>query len=218
MFRLIYLTFHGKERMDDAHREHHLHESPKTMTVPLMVLAVLSVIGGFVGIPHMFGVDQLLRGVARAGDGIGERPWSSDDAGIRPAARRYRAELDPDVGFGRWLVCGDLFARYVSTETTAGRHRSGERLSASAQILVNKYYVDEIYGAVIVRPIVYFSVFLWKIVDVIIIDGSLNGSGRGLARMSPTRSATVSRGGVRGYATVFVVGVVVHARLTLVLR
>ncbi len=54
MFRLLYLTFHGTERMDEQ-TKHHLHESPKMMTVPLMVLAVLSVIGGYVGMPHVLG-------------------------------------------------------------------------------------------------------------------------------------------------------------------
>jgi NADH-quinone oxidoreductase subunit L len=53
MFRLIYLTFYGKERMDD-HTRGHIHESPRSMTVPLMILAVLSVVGGFVGVPHVF--------------------------------------------------------------------------------------------------------------------------------------------------------------------
>ena len=55
MFRLIYMTFHGKERMDGETRKH-LHESPRSMTVPLMILAVLSVVGGLVGMPHIFGV------------------------------------------------------------------------------------------------------------------------------------------------------------------
>ena len=55
MFRLIYLTFYGKERMSKEAKAH-LHESPKSMTVPLMILAVLSVVGGYIGMPHLFGV------------------------------------------------------------------------------------------------------------------------------------------------------------------
>ena len=57
MFRLVFLTFYGEERMD-SHTREHLHESPKVMTVPLSILAVLSVIGGYVGIPHILGGDN----------------------------------------------------------------------------------------------------------------------------------------------------------------
>ena len=82
-----------------------------------------------------------------------------------------------------------------------------ERLSGVHKVLLNKYYVDEIYGAVIVRPLVYFSLFLWKIVDVILIDGLLNGLAAVYGDISQMLRGTQD-GKVRSYATVFVVGVV----------
>ncbi|MBI5267219.1 MAG: NADH-quinone oxidoreductase subunit L, partial [candidate division Zixibacteria bacterium] len=74
------------------------------------------------------------------------------------------------------------------------------------RLLVNKYYVDEIYGAVIIRPVVYLSVFLWKIVDVIVIDGFLNGLAVVWREIAETFKL-VQTGRVRSYATVFLIGV-----------
>ena len=83
-----------------------------------------------------------------------------------------------------------------------------EKFSGLHKLLLNKYFVDEIYGALVVRPLVYFSVFLWKVVDVLIIDGLANG----IAVVGEDASELLKyapAGRVRGYATVFVTGVVV---------
>ena len=76
------------------------------------------------------------------------------------------------------------------------------------QILLNKYYVDELYGATIVRPVVYFSLFLWKIVDVIFIDGLINGVATIYNDISESLRH-VQTGRLRTYATVFAFGVMV---------
>ena len=75
-------------------------------------------------------------------------------------------------------------------------------------MLYNKYFVDEIYGAVVVKPVIYGSIFLWKVIDVVIIDGLANGFARVGQDMSELFKYAQS-GRVRGYATVFVTGVVI---------
>ena len=83
-----------------------------------------------------------------------------------------------------------------------------EKMSGMHNLLLNKYYVDEIYGAVVIRPLVYFSLFLWKVVDVVFIDGFING----MATLYDGISETLRRvqsGLLRGYATAFVLGVIV---------
>ena len=82
-----------------------------------------------------------------------------------------------------------------------------ERLTGIHQVLLNKYYVDEIYSAIIVRPVIYASLFLWKIVDVIFIDGTINGMATIYGDVSQAARAGQT-GRVRTYATFFAAGVV----------
>jgi NADH-quinone oxidoreductase subunit L len=208
MFRLLYLTFHGNERMD-AHTKQHLHESPKMMTVPLMVLALFSVIGGYVGIPHVLGAtnyfDDWLAPVMATTSGHGGK-----------AATELHMSGTGNTGLELGLmfvtvlliVGAILYARrmYLNSPDLATRAR--ERFSGLHTVLYNKYFVDEIYGAVVVRPIVYGSIFLWKVVDVVIIDGLANGLARVGQDMAELFKYAQS-GRVRGYATVFVTGVVI---------
>ncbi|MEA3297826.1 MAG: NADH-quinone oxidoreductase subunit L, partial [candidate division Zixibacteria bacterium] len=172
MFRLIYLTFHGQERMDNHVREH-LHESPKSMTVPLMALAALSVVGGWIGMPHIFGVTNYF-----------ERWLEPVMAGsAHEAASHALATGGGDTGTEIILMVASvvlvliaiLAARKFYNQTPELATRLRERMTGLHTVLLNKYYVDEIYSAVVVRPLVSFSVFLWKIFDVIVIDGLING-------------------------------------------
>jgi NADH-quinone oxidoreductase subunit L len=204
MFRLIYLTFYGKERMSDEKKQH-LHESPKSMTIPLMILAVLSVVGGWIGIPHIFGVvnhfEHWLEPVMAKS--------------IQPASNAMAAG-GGDVGM-EWtlmaisvaLVFVSIFLAYLlykkKTELSTAL---AEKLSGLKNLLLNKYYVDEIYGAVLIRPVVYLSLFLWKVFDVVIIDGFLNGMASSYEDFAEF-FRTGQTGRVRTYATVFVFGVVI---------
>ncbi|MBU8933000.1 MAG: NADH-quinone oxidoreductase subunit L [candidate division Zixibacteria bacterium] len=204
MFRLIYLTFHGQERIDEEKRKH-LHESPKSMTVPLMILAVLSVVGGWVGIPHIFGVTNYFEHwLEPVIGGVSHEPVS-----------HALASGGGDVGMEWGLMAASvalvliaiflarLFYKTKPELATAWQ----EKLSGVHQVLLNKYYIDELYGAVVVRPLVGLSEFLWKVVDVIVIDGLLNGSALVYEGFSELLRRTQT-GRLRSYATTFVVGVV----------
>ncbi|MEA2031249.1 MAG: NADH-quinone oxidoreductase subunit L [candidate division Zixibacteria bacterium] len=205
MFRLIYMTFHGKERMDDETRKH-IHESPKSMTIPLMLLAALSVIGGWIGMPHIFGVSNFF-----------ER-WLEPvmAGGNHESASHALASGGNDIGMEWGLMTASVILVLVSIYLARIFYKAKpqlatawhEKMSGLHQVLLNKYYVDEFYGAVIVRPLVVFSLFLWKVVDVVMIDGLLNG----LALVYEGISESLRRvqtGRLRSYATLFVLGVVI---------
>ncbi|MFZ5979783.1 MAG: NADH-quinone oxidoreductase subunit L [Candidatus Zixiibacteriota bacterium] len=204
MFRLIYLTFHGRERMDDKTR-HHLHESPKSMTVPLMALALLSVVGGWVGIPHIFGVTNYFEHWL-------EPVMSHNAASVSHALASGGGDTGMEIGLMAASVALVLIAiftaRYFYQQNTKAATSLREKLSGLHNLLLNKYYVDEIYGAIIVRPVVYGSIFLWKVVDVVIIDGIANGSAR-LIRDVSEGIRNLESGQFRNYATIFVAGVLI---------
>lgn len=205
MFRLIYLTFHGQERMDDHTREH-IHEAPRSMTVPLMALAVLSVIGGWVGMPHIFGVTNYF-----------EHWLEPVMAGpSHEAATHALAASGADTGM-EWLlmvlsvvlVIAAIFAARKIYKTSPDLATSlREKMSGLHRVLLNKYYIDEFYHAVVVRPLVGGSVFLWKVVDVVLIDGLINGMAIVYGDISQLLRR-VQTGRIRSYATVFIFGVVV---------
>ncbi|MFH1373135.1 MAG: NADH-quinone oxidoreductase subunit L [bacterium] len=205
MFRLVYLTFHGRERMDEKTRSH-LHESPLSMTIPLGVLGVLAVIGGWVGLPHVFGfVNRFelwmepVMSHNRTGDG---------EHALAAAAGNTGVELTLMAASVVLVLTAIMMARLFYHKRPELATHWRQKLSGLHRLLLNKYHVDEIYGAVIIRPVVYGSLFLWKIVDVVMIDGFLNGLAHAYSDNSQfVRKAQTGR--VRSYATAFVLGVVV---------
>jgi NADH-quinone oxidoreductase subunit L len=185
MFRLLFLTFTGRPRY--THDEvHHVHESPPAMVIPLILLAVLSLIAGYVGIPAVLGgherIAEFLHPTAfQAGEDTAIE-WFLMGASVLAA--------------GVGLVVAYVF--YVR------RPELPARVSASASalysILINKYYVDEIYNAILVLPIVVAArQLLWQVIDVGIIDGTVNGIGT-LVRSSAEGLRRMQMGYVRAYA------------------
>ncbi len=205
MFRLIFLTFFGKERMDNKTRDH-IHESPKAMTVPLMVLAVLSIIGGWIGMPHILGVtnyfEHWLEPIVSGGTG-------------HEAASHALASAGSDAGMEWGLMAFSVILVLISIYFAWLFYKSKTELATSLKnkmsgihnLLLNKYYVDEIYGAIVVRPLVFISMLLWKIFDVIIIDGMINAAAQVYDGASDL-FRRIQSGRVRSYATMFVIGVV----------
>jgi NADH-quinone oxidoreductase subunit L len=190
----------------DAETKHHLHESPKTMTVPLMILAVLSAVGGLVGIPGTWGIPNLFEEwLAPVMHGPAQAAAHHALASTEGSATEELTLMLISIV----VVLAAIYAAYYfyKQNTSAATELAG-KLKGVRTLLANKYYVDEIYGAVIIRPVIYFSVFLWKIFDVIIIDGTLNGLASLWAGVSDTVRFSQS-GQLRGYATIFTIGVVI---------
>jgi NADH-quinone oxidoreductase subunit L len=167
MARLYTLVFRGKERFGDEVR-HHLHESPRAMTVPLAVLAVLSCVGGWVGIPEVFGFPNLLESylapVFRTG--AVEGPHAVHAPGLEWAlmgASLVVAVLALLFGWAcyeRWPEIPERFA-----ESARGLYR----------LVVHKYFVDEFYGVVILAP--YYGLCRWAAwFDQWIVDGLVNAA------------------------------------------
>lgn len=199
MFRLWFKTFFGEERFEEHHDtthgdhgHHGVHESPLVMTFPLMVLALLSFIGGWVGVPHaMFGHDEI---------GAFLEPVFSNGA---PATEAASTGLEWGLAITSVAVVAiGIFIAYVlyykKKPGTAASY--AQRFPALYRIVENKFYVDEIYQAVIVTPLLMFSrLILGGLIDGGLVNGSgytAGASARGLGSLV----RKVQSGNIRSYA------------------
>ena len=141
MFRLVYLTFYGERRAPDSVRSGHIHEAPPVMTAPLIILAVLSALAGFAGLPVLIGKKANLFGgfLERVFAGAAPHLALTTEA-VLIAAATASALIGIYLAFIFYRKQPDLPGR------TAGRFPRANRL------LVGKYFVDEAYDAVLVRP------------------------------------------------------------------
>jgi NADH-quinone oxidoreductase subunit L len=200
MFRLYTLTFKGKFR-GTAEEESHLHESPSAMTIPLIVLAILATVGGLLDIPEVFIKDShwlerflapVFEGSARlAGSGAGDAPQHIHQEAMLMVISFVVA------------LAGMLFAlaRYINRPAEAEPKGLGK-------FLANKWYVDEFYNAVIVRPVNGLAKFFDRFVERSLIDGIVNGVGR-LVQYGSRQIRLLQSGQVGGYVLLMVVGILI---------
>jgi len=200
MFRLVFLTFHGKQRYDEHHV--HVHESPWSMLGPLVALALLSVVGGWVAAPALWGgVDHFSEFLAPV-FGVHEAPGLSE-------ATAHSLELALAGVAILAATTGLLAAFWLYLREPKKPEQLAESMQPAYKTLLNKYYVDELYAAVVVRPLVWLSDHvLWRIVDVQAIDGTVNGIAHGAAAVGDSVRHTQS-GNARSYATWVVVGALI---------
>ncbi|GAC1663966.1 MAG: NADH-quinone oxidoreductase subunit L [Candidatus Acidiferrum sp.] len=200
MFRLVFLTFFGKPRYDE--HQVHVHESPRSMLGPLAILAVLSIVGGWLAAPAFFGgtdhFAQFLEPVFAQGAG--------EAASTEAAAHALETPLAIVAVITAAL--GLLVAFWLYLKQPGKADKLASSLRGVYTTLLNKYYVDEIYGAVVVRPLVWISTnVLWKVADAGIIDGTVNGVAIGTTAIGNASRYTQS-GNTRSYAVWVVVGAV----------
>jgi NADH-quinone oxidoreductase subunit L len=198
MFRLLILTFFGSPRYRE-NEGHHVHESPPSMLLPLVVLAVFSMVAGFVGVPPVLGgsnhIEHFLTPAAH------ETESESLGTSQTEVLLMVVSTAAPLTG----LLLAYLF--YVAKPELPDK--LARQAHAMYSIMVNNYYVDELYDAVIVWPIVRMSrEFLWKFVDAVVIDGVVNGTGN-LIRGSAKVLRYMQTGYVRIYAGWILLGGVV---------
>ncbi len=178
MFRLLFVTFWGETRAEPE-VAHHIHESPSVMTGPLIVLAVLSIIGGYFSVPHFL-----------------EAVFAHHPAHVSFVIR-YLPTLVGLAGIG---------LAYVLYVREPGRaERLGQQLAALHRLLLNKYYIDEIYQAVFVRPVLNASQWLWQVWDTQVIDRLVNGTAQ-TADASGSALRLWQTGNVQTYALSFLAG------------
>ena len=199
MFRLLYLTFYGKFR-GTHEQEHHLHESPPTITIPLIILAVLSTVGGFMGIPASLGGNHWL--------GHFLAPVFKGSAALiseAPLAQQTEWAL---MGIS---VSGALFAlvyAYIKYNKNAGVPvADGEGRPALVDLSYHKFYIDELYDTLIRKPLDALSVFFYKVTDRMGIDGIVNGLGKGTIETSKGLRL-LQTGNVGFYIFMMVVGII----------
>jgi NADH-quinone oxidoreductase subunit L len=198
MFRLVSLTFEGEKRYGP---DVHPHEAPKTMTIPLIILAFLSLVGGFVGIPEsLLGGNSLEHWLepifAPAYDKLNMNP--------HPVEIAEYVLMIISVGVA---AAGIYAARAVYLRRADLTERWKTKYATAYRVLFNKYYVDEAYDAMIVTPTVKMSEgFLWKGIDVAVIDGIVNGSAKLVARIAQG-VRLIQTGVAQQYASIFVGGI-----------
>ena len=195
MFRMLYLTFHGESRLD-KHVAEHVSESPVSITIPLVVLAVLAVFGGFFGIPHIFHIlpnymELLFNGFFAkipGGHGAVLTEW-------------ILLVLSVLFALVAWYVASKV---YQSGFGLASKLR--EKWEWAYKISLNKWYVDEIYNLVIIRPTYSFTKhFLWRFFDLNVVDGIVNTSGTA-ARTAANVIRPLQNGLTQNYALIFTIG------------
>jgi NADH-quinone oxidoreductase subunit L len=190
MFRLYFITFTGTFR-GTHEQEHHLHESPSAMTIPLIILAILSVIGGFVGVPESLGGKHELAQF------------------LSPVVQSAEHHLEHSteyllMGLSTVLVIVSILLAWFEFKGYKGEGDA----TGFGKILQNKWYVDELYQAVITNPLRSVSGFFDKIVEKKGIDGLVNGVGRAVG-YSSRQIRLIQNGQVGVYVLLMVIGMLV---------
>jgi NADH-quinone oxidoreductase subunit L len=231
MTRMMVMTFGGSERFRETHAhkeediDHHgpvePHESPWLMTVPLIVLAVLSTIGGFIGVPYALSsfftdrdvnvIEHTLEPVvAKVGEAVpaaGELPVVEETNAVVPDAS-HETHSSEEISAERALAGVSILIALAGIG--GGLYLFKRRpLLQMPRLLENKYYVDEIYDAALIHPIEGVSrEGFWKILDIDVIDGLLHSIGEAVTEAGRL-ARHLQAGFVRGYAAIILVGALI---------
>ena len=204
MFRLYAMTFLGEHRSDLSH--HHPHESPKAMTFPLIVLAVLSVVGGLIGIPALF-----------MNDGHKLNTFLTP---IFEGSKQYLEKHEPLSHSQEWMMIAISVSLIVVMILLAVRKYS-KSVDAEAtglgKVLENKWYVDELYDTIIVKPLLAISGFFNTVVEKSGIDRIVNGVGKGI-HYSSRQLRLLQSGNVGSYLLMIVIAIILLIRLVFYLK
>jgi NADH-quinone oxidoreductase subunit L len=190
MFRLYFVTFTGTFR-GTHDQEHHLHESPAAITFPLIVLAILSIIGGYVGVPEVLGGHHELASY------------------LSPVVKSAEHHLDHNTEF---ILMGLSTILVVISISFAWMKFKNYKVEAEAnglgKVLENKWYVDELYQAAIVNPLKSISAFFNNIIESKVIDGAVNGVGKAV-NYSSRQLRWLQSGQVGAYVLLMVIGMLI---------
>jgi NADH-quinone oxidoreductase subunit L len=241
MFRLVFMAFHGERRHPDAshadtshvadgtpaspkrsdshrgggsHGHGTPHESPWSMAIPLIILAVGSVLAGYVGVPHALGGSNHIESFLEPSFAAPAAAASETQgpAGEHPAAGEVHADTATELvlmGVSSGIaVAGVLIAMFFWLRRPQASEAMAQRFRGVHRVLLNKYYVDELYDSAVVQPIKQLSTGgLWKGVDAGLIDGMVNGVGL-TVRAGSGGLRRAQTGSVRTYAASLFLGVV----------
>jgi len=191
MFRLLFITFNGKFRGTEK-QWNHVHESPAAMTVPLIILAVLSAIAGFVNIPALFGgIESLTHFLSPVIQQTHQTTLSH--------ATEYML-----MGGAVVLILAVISRAYFKYKN----YEPKEESSAFGKILENKWYVDELYNSILVKPLQAIAAFFNTIVEKKGIDGMVNGVGKAV-NYGSRQIRLLQSGQIGNYVLLMVLGILV---------
>ncbi|WP_324757610.1 NADH-quinone oxidoreductase subunit L [Sphingobacterium thalpophilum] len=200
MFRMLFMTFYGPFRGNDE-QKHHLHESPKSMTLPLIVLAILSIVGGAINFPAVLGGNHWLEDFLQ--------PVFAESKALVPMVQHLEHSTEYMLMaisvVGVLIMVAWAYARYVKGQQIPSQ--DCEPRGFLANLSYRKFYVDELYDAVVVRPIHWLSSFLGTIVDRNGIDGMVNGAGKAAFDTGKVLRL-LQNGNVGFYLLMMVIGVI----------
>lgn len=201
--RMMALTFYGTKRYSHD-VEHHLHESPALMTFPLYVLAVLAAFGGFLGVPHILGdflghmphyLSQWLDPVVPSK----HLPLVGVKIQLHEAVVMIGSAL---LAIGSYTAGVLLFKKNMFVKDIISGFKPFEK------ILNNKYYVDELYGVIIINPLKHVARISAQIIDKLVVDGAVNGIGS-LVKKTGTGLRALQTGDIQSYALMMLMGLLV---------
>ena len=195
MFRLYFLTFRGGFRGTDE-QHHHLHESPAAITVPLIVLAILSIVGGYVGLPEVMSEHNAIASF------LSPVVTNFGDHHLAPATEWILMSVSVVAAV---IMIGVAYSVTKKPDFVPN--------TGLAKILENKWYVDELYDAIVVRPMEAFSRLLDKYAERRGIDGVVNGVGK-TVRWGGDRLRLLQSGQVGFYIFIMVLGIVALCTLS----
>lgn len=203
MCRLLYVTFFGEFRGTEEQR-HHIHESPSVMTIPLMVLAVLSVVGGLLNTPHFMhlpGSQWMAHWLA--GNGVNGTP-------VVPMAEVHLSASTEWslMSFTTALALLVIVALYFVYGKVANLPVADQKQTGFTKVVANKFYVDELYNALFVKPTEALSKFFYQYADIQGVDGIVNGVGTGVSKLG-----AIFRRLQNGNIEYYLIGMVVGAAL-----
>jgi NADH-quinone oxidoreductase subunit L len=196
MFRMLFLTFHGEFRGTETQKKY-LHESPAIMTIPLAILAVLSISGGWIGIPEILGGNNSIVSYLQPiiyGEPIAHAVSHSTEYIL--------------MAISIVLVIAVIiaaFVLYVSRNNVPSLDE--HKYSAAHRVLYDKYYIDEIYTALIVKPILWLSTFSYAILDLKFVDGLVSFWGE-IVKQCSSVLKHVQNGNISYYLFAMVVGII----------
>jgi NADH-quinone oxidoreductase subunit L len=194
MFRLIFMTFFGESRVD-SDKEHHMHESPAVMTIPLIALAILATVGGWVGLPNgLLWGNAFVRFLTPA---VGSfHPLFE----ANPASLSLVASVASGLGI---LLAYMFYVRWPGMPLLLAW-----RLKVAYDLLLNKYYIDQLYNFVVTRPLFWVSNnVLNRAIDSFVIDGAAEGAGLAV-QTSGQLARRAETGNVQHYAFVYLLGAI----------
>lgn len=208
MFRLLFLTFYGSFR-GTKEQEHHLHESPKNMTIPLMVLAVFSTISGFFGMPEIFSETHSLKEFLAPAFIFTDSKFSLEHASHTLEYSIIGVSIV--VVALVYLLAQKRYAKdvYLLAEDES-------KMTFLQRISYRKFYIDEFYEAVFTKPLNKLSSFLYKVIDKSGIDGIVNGLGN-ITMNGSKNLRTIQTGNTGFYIFAMVVGIVIIMMLNFIL-